>query len=243
MFNQRQEAGLKALGPTPSDMIEEDRHISIRDGTKIRVRVIKHKNASKRPLVVLFHGGGWVIGSLEAELANARTIAQAFDAVCISVGYRLAPEFKFPTSIDDSWDGLKWAAANASALGADPSKGFIVGGSSAGGNIAAVMAHLAKDEKLSPPLTGQWLCIPATLSEVAAAKVLPEKYKKLYLSHEQISDPPGLSKDAIDFMLRLYGPDHDDGKFNPFIWPGGHKGLPPAYFQVSRHTRVKRLLQ
>ncbi|KAI9693141.1 MAG: hypothetical protein M1822_005137 [Bathelium mastoideum] len=232
LFRKRQALGLEAMGPTPSDMIEEDQHIPVKDGSKIRIRVIKHKNASGRPLVVLFHGGGFVSGSLEGEQANARSLVRAFDAVCVSVGYRLAPEHKFPTAIDDAWDALRWTAENATALGADPSEGFIVGGSSAGGNIAAVLAHLARDENLTPPLTGQGLCIPAVLNDVAAAKVLPEKYKKLYLSYEQNSDPPGLGKVGIDFFMEQYAPDADDPKYNPFLWPGGHKGQPPAYFQV-----------
>ncbi|KAL9079258.1 MAG: hypothetical protein Q9157_001829 [Trypethelium eluteriae] len=213
-------------------MVEEEQHIPVRDGSKIRIKVIKPKDASGRPLLVMCHGGGFVLGSLEAEQANCRSLVKAFDAVCISVGYRLAPEFTFPTAIDDSWDALKWAAENAKTLGADPSKGFIVGGTSAGGNIAAVLAHLARDEKLSPPLTGQWLCIPTVLHKDKATEVLPEKYKKVYLSHEQIIEVPGLNKQAVDFFVHHYAPDQNDPKFNPFIWPSGHKGLPPAYFQI-----------
>lgn len=234
MFAIRQAIGLKEMGPPPSDMIEEDQHISVRDGSKIRIRVSKHTNSPGGPLLVTIHGGGWCLGSLEAEQPNCRALIQAFNAVCVSVGYRLAPESKFPTAVDDSWDALKWIAENAEALGADPSKGFIVGGTSAGGNLSTVLAHMAHEEKLSPPLTGQWLCIPAVLDQITAAKVLPEEYKKLYLSHEQIVDPPGLGKKAIDFFLHHYAPDIDDHKFNPFIWPGGHKGQPPAYIQVSR---------
>ena len=224
------------MGPPASGMIEEDQHIHVRDGATIRIRVTKNKDSSGRPLLVMYHGGGFCLGSLEAEQANCRALVQAFDAICVSVGYRLAPEFKFPTAIDDSWDALKWVAQNATALGADPSKGFIVGGTSAGGNISAVLAHIARDEKLNPPLTGQWLSIPAVLDDFTAAKVLPEEYKKLYLSHEQIVDPPGMGKKAIDLFMHNYAPDLDDHKFNPFIWPGGHKGQPPAYFQVGPHA-------
>ena len=234
MFDKFIAMGLEAMGPPPPNMVASEQHIPVKDGSKIRVRVIKPKEESGGPLLVMYHGGGFTIGSLEAEEANCRHLVTAFNAVCVSVGYRLAPEFKFPTAVDDAWDALRWAAENAKALGADPSKGFVVGGTSAGGNIAAVMAHWAQDEKLNPPLTGQWLCIPAVLSEPTAAKVLPEKYKKLYLSHEQIVDlPAGLNKKAVDFFMSCYKPDDDDPKFNAFIWPGGQKGLPPAYLQVS----------
>ena len=73
----------------------------------------------------------------------------------MNVDYRLAPEAPFPAAPNDAWDALTWAAANAKeVLGADPSKGFIVCGTSAGGNLTDVVAHLARDEKLNPPLTG-----------------------------------------------------------------------------------------
>lgn len=88
------------------------------------------------------------------------------------------------------------AAANASKLGADPSKGFLVGGSSAGGNIAAVLELEARDKKLSPPLTGAWLNIPATCSP----EVVPQKWKQYYKSYEQNHDAPGLDVKAMDFF-------------------------------------------
>src|SRR5436305_973828 len=99
---------------------------------------------------------------------------------------RLAPEHPFPTGINDSWDALKWAAANASSLKANPEIGFIVGGASAGGNIAAVLALRARDEELSPPLTGQYLCVPALLHPAN----VPEKLKHEYLSRfNNLHDP------------------------------------------------------
>lgn len=80
----------------------------------------------------------------------------------------------------------RWAAANAKSWGADPSAGFVVGGTSAGGNISAVLAHVARDENLSPPLTGQYLAIPAVLPQ---AKI-PEKYKQYMHSYEQNENAP-----------------------------------------------------
>jgi acetyl esterase/lipase len=148
----------------------------------------------------------------------------------VSATYRLGPEFKFPYAPNDSWDCLKWASEKAKSWGADPTKGFVIGGTSAGGNITAVLAHLARDEKLSPPLTGQSLAIPAVLPE---AKV-PEKYKPYFLSYEQNKDAPILPVAAIDMFMKGYQPDNDDGVlYAVFNHPKGHKDLPPAFFQVD----------
>jgi len=88
----------------------------------------------------------------------------------VNVGYRLAPEHKFPTAQTDCWDAVKWLAAHASELGADPTKGFIVGGISAGGTTSAVVSVLAAEEKLSPPITGQWLCAPSLMDASCVRK-------------------------------------------------------------------------
>jgi acetyl esterase/lipase len=87
-------------------------------------------------------------------------------------------------------------AANAAKLGADPKQGFIVGGSSAGGNISAVMALLARDTKLSPPLTGAWLYVPATIHDAS----MPEKYRSIHTSYEQNGDAPMLGKREVVFL-------------------------------------------
>lgn len=129
-----------------------------------------------------------------------------------SFSYRLAPEHKFPAAPNDSWDALKWAAANAKSLKADPSQGFIIGGTSAGGNITAVLAHLARDEGLSPPLTGQYLAIPA----VGGGQWIPEKYKDKWLSYEQNNDVPVLPIAAIDMFMNGYQPDENDHELCKF---------------------------
>lgn len=87
----------------------------------------------------------------------------------------------------------KWAAANASSLGADPSKGFIVGGTSAGGNLTDVVGHLARDEGLSPPITGLLELIPVLTN----AELMPEKYKHIYLSRKQNKDAPILPEKTM----------------------------------------------
>lgn len=123
------------------------------------------------------------------------------------------------------------AAENASQLGADPSKGFIVGGTSAGGNIATTISHLARDERLSPPLTGSHLMIPA----ICANPVMPEKYKKDAHSWEQNKDAAVLSRSACDLFYDCYVPnlsDRGSELFSPLLFQTGHAGLPPSYFQI-----------
>ncbi|KAI1340872.1 putative lipase/esterase [Xylariaceae sp. FL0016] len=229
-------------GPIPDEVAEEDREIPVRDGSQIRVRLYRPvgKEERGRPLVIMYHEGSWSMGDLSDEETNCRLFCRELGAVCVNVEYRLAPEYAFPTWINDSWDALQWAASNATALGADPSKGFVVGGGSAGGNIAAVLAHIARDEHLSPPLTGQYLCVPA-ITCLVPPSAIPEKYRPEYLSHPSITP-------NIDPVLKLTAQPDIDGLFSqilraplddprivPFLYgarEGGHTGLPPAYLQV-----------
>ena len=122
------------------------------------------------------------MGDLSDEEVNCRLLfSRDLGAVCVNVEYRLAPDHPFPTWINDAWDALQWCAQHASELGADPSQGFIVGGGSAGGNIAAVLAHIARDEQLSPPLTGQYLSVPAIMCFLPPSHI-PAQYRSEYLS-------------------------------------------------------------
>ncbi|HEX3737592.1 MAG TPA: alpha/beta hydrolase fold domain-containing protein, partial [Solirubrobacterales bacterium] len=94
------------------------------------------------PLLVYYHGGGWVIGDLDVYDGVCRLIAAAAGCIVLSVGYRLAPEHPFPQPLEDAWAAFEWAAANAETLGADPAR-IGVGGDSAGGNMAAVVSRMA----------------------------------------------------------------------------------------------------
>lgn len=144
---------------------------------------------------------------------------------------RLAPEHPFPTGVNDCWDALKWVAQNAKSLGATPKAGFIIGGASAGGNLSAVLAHVARDEKLDPPLTGQYLCVPALIPPV----LIPEKYKNEYISPAENTFDPVLKTwgyNIYDLLQPTLQMDLESPLFNIMTNPNGHKGLPPAYFQV-----------
>jgi acetyl esterase len=112
------------------------------------------------PCLVFFHGGGWVIGDLDSHDVVCRKLAAEGELIVISVDYRLAPEHKFPAAVDDAIDATKWIAANATPLGIDASR-LSVGGDSAGGNLAAVVAIAARDGN-GPAISGQVLIYPAT---------------------------------------------------------------------------------
>jgi acetyl esterase len=111
------------------------------------------------PCLVFFHGGGWVIGDLDSHDVVCRKLADEGQLIVISVDYRLAPEHKFPAAIDDAIAATKWIAANATPLGIDASR-LMVGGDSAGGNLAAVVAISARDGD-GPAVAGQVLIYPA----------------------------------------------------------------------------------
>ncbi|HEY5126057.1 MAG TPA: alpha/beta hydrolase [Bradyrhizobium sp.] len=111
------------------------------------------------PCLVFFHGGGWVIGDLDSHDVVCRKLADEGQLIVISVDYRLAPEHKFPAAVDDAIAATNWIAVNAKQLGVDASR-LTVGGDSAGGNLAAVVAISARDGN-GPAISGQVLIYPA----------------------------------------------------------------------------------
>ncbi|KAK5170911.1 uncharacterized protein LTR77_004055 [Saxophila tyrrhenica] len=200
-------------------VVEEEHQVKMRDGESITVRTYRpeKKPEGGSAMFVVYHGGGWCIGGLENEELLARKVVEKLGAVVVNVDYRLAPEWK--------------ATSNASSLGADPSKGFVIGGTSAGGNITAVISLMARDEKLSPPITGTLLMIPFYVSH----QYIPESWKPDYNSWEQNRNAPILSQKACNLFIDNYLPDvskRNDPLMSPALWPTGLKGLPPAVFQV-----------
>lgn len=110
------------------------------------------------PVVVYYHGGGWVVGSIASHDALCRRLCSRSGCIVISVEYRLAPEHKCPAAVDDAFAAVAWAAAHASELGGDPNR-IAVAGDSAGGNLAAAVCHLAQQHR-GPAIAAQLLIYP-----------------------------------------------------------------------------------
>lgn len=138
----------------------EDLAITVED-IQIPARLYVPDVAGRRPaLTVFFHGGGWVLGTLETHDATCRALARDAECAVLSVGYRLAPEHRYPTAVDDCYAATQWAADNAVRLGLDESR-LAVAGDSAGGNLAAAVALMARDRG-GPTLAHQLLIYPVT---------------------------------------------------------------------------------
>jgi acetyl esterase len=135
----------------------EDRQIpGPSDG--LRIRIYRPTSAAVLPVVVFFHGGGWVMGSIESHDVYCRQLARASGWAVVSVDYRLAPEHKFPAGLEDAFAATRWVAEHAGEIGVDERR-IAVAGDSAGGNLAAAVALLARDQG-GPPLTFQLLMYP-----------------------------------------------------------------------------------
>jgi acetyl esterase len=141
---------------TPIDSIQ-DRSIPGPAGD-LAVRIYRQSGAEDLPLLLFFHGGGFVLGNLDTHDEMARDLTAGCACVTVSVAYRLAPEHPYPAATDDCFAALAWAAANARELGADPQR-IVVIGDSAGGNLAAVTALRARDAG-GPEIAAQVLIYP-----------------------------------------------------------------------------------
>ena len=220
------------LTPPLPEVRESQSTYTTRDGTELRLCVFEPKSTTVEPLplFVWYHGGGGCIGRPEASAPLCRTIALDHRCVVVAPQYRLGPEHKFPTGVEDSWDALNHVAARASDLDADPSVGFVIGGESAGAVIAAVLALQARDETLNPPLTGIFLSAGSYFNP----KDIPEKYKDAYRSRNDPAciNSPMLSKPVkAAFDACLQG-DYSSPFFKAALWPTGRKGLPKTYLQT-----------
>ena len=146
-------------GPAEEEVPTEDRSVP-GPGGEVPVRIYRPPSEVPLPVVVYFHGGGWVIGDIASHDASCHRLAVGVPAVVVSVDYRRAPEHPFPAAVDDCEAVTAWVAEQAPALGADPTR-LAVAGDSAGGNLAAVVARRARDAG-GPPIAFQLLIYPAT---------------------------------------------------------------------------------
>jgi acetyl esterase len=168
------------------------------------------------PGLVFFHGGGWVIGDLDTHDVLCRQLTGEAGVSVISVDYRLAPEHKFPAAVDDAWAATRWVASHAAELGIDGGR-LAVGGDSAGGNLAAVVAILAREHG-GPGLALQILIYPVTDLGAESA------------SYTDFADGFMLTRDSMRWFRAQYltgGREGLDWRVSPLRAPS-LAGLPPA---------------
>lgn len=212
----------------PDTSTEYSIKIPMRDGFVSEARVHQPSTEGKHPLLVLLFGGGFMFGDCDQLSPYARMATKLLGVTVINLSYRLAPEHKFPTAPNDVWDSIQWITQNAEDCQVDLEAGFVVGGVSAGGNLAAVTTQKSLDEGLSPPITGLWLGVPWVLEP----EVVPTKYKEVFFSREQCSGAPGLDRQALEMFNIAYDPDFKSRDFSPFNSKNPHQGMPQTFIQV-----------
>jgi acetyl esterase len=196
------------------------------EGGDILVRILT-PTEDPRGALVYFHGGGWVIGAIDEFEALGRVLAERTGLTTLLVDYRLAPEHRYPTAVDDSWAALQWAAANRSSL-APSGVPLVVAGDSAGGNIAAILAQRAKAAG-GPAIDLQVLVYPVTDADV---------------DNESYTDPANqlmLSRDSMIWFWDHYAPDPAD-RVQPDASPikaEDLSGLPPAVVLTAEHDVLR----
>ncbi|GAC1366459.1 MAG: alpha/beta hydrolase [Ktedonobacteraceae bacterium] len=216
-------------GPSEAVRRVEDRAIPGPGGT-LPVRIYTPDGDGLFPVLVYFHGGGWVLSNLETHDALCRKLTNRAHCIVVSVDYRLAPEHKFPAAVDDSYAATKWVAENAHTFNGDATR-IAVGGDSAGGNLATVTALLAR-ERGGPALTFQLLIYPATDHFRSSAQ---------RASFIENSEGYFLTRDGMRQFVSYYlpNPDEDtDFRFSP-LQARDLSGLPPALVITAEYDPLR----
>jgi len=228
-------AALSAAAHAPDTTTMEIQDRTVRADPDVPVRIYRPHRA--QGAIVWLHGGGYVMGDLETEHPWAVRVADGSGAVVISVGYRLAPEHRFPAALDDAWAALAWVVEHAAELGIDPER-IAVGGHAAGAGLAAAVALRARDQQ-GPPIGFQLLSQPE----------LDDRQETW--SARNFTDTPFMTRDKVAASWRHY---LGSAAASPYAAPARAmdvSGLPPAYiataeFDPNRDEAIgyaQRLLQ
>ncbi len=184
-----------------------------------RLYAAQSQGAATLPALLYLHGGGFTVGGLETHDSLCRQLALRSGVAVVALDYRLAPEHRFPAAVDDAWGALQWLAQHGASLGLDPTR-LAVGGDSAGGTLAAVLALMARDAGL--PLALQVLITPGTTAHADTA------------SHARYAEGFLLEKAGIDWFFDQYidHADRTDWRFAPLL-AEDHAGLAPAWIGLA----------
>lgn len=194
----------------------ENLMIPVSQDEEIKCRVYIPEGQGPFPIFIYYHGGGWVLGDIEAADASCRMIANRTASIVVSVNYRLAPEYKFPTPVEDAYTALEWVYEKGLSFNGDVTR-LAVGGDSVGGNLATVVAMMARDRK-GPDITAQVLIYPATNLEFNTE------------SHQTFAKGFGLDREQL-IWFRDHYIRNDEDRYNKYASPlvaEDLSDLPPA---------------
>jgi acetyl esterase len=201
-------------GPGPEMKEVRDEQVPV-EGGSITVRVLR-PSRTPRGILVYYHGGGWVIGSIEEYDTLGRLLADRTGLVTVLVGYRKAPEHRYPTAVDDSWAALAWVDARREEL-AFAGAPLVVAGDSAGGNLSAVMTQRAR-AAAGPKIDLQVLVYPGTRLDVESPSYHePENYIPDLDARQELDASPGRAEDlsglpAAVILTAEHDPLRDEGE-------------------------------
>jgi acetyl esterase len=212
---------LKNGGPTKFIKLPEDsvKRIKITNDN-IKVNVVNASGKKSLPVIINYHGGGFISPLLPWMEYDAMKLSKKFNAVVFDVDYRVAPESKFPAAVVDAYNSFQWVSEHAAEYGGDPSK-IILNGYSAGANLVALVANRAKKENKLAPIKLMIMNCPPTDNPMTS----------FYPSYEDNANGYFLTKDQSMFYLQTYLDKADWFRPNPEMWPMQEKdlkGLPPA---------------
>ena len=212
--------GSVAVASVPFEAVAQVRDVSVSGTPMIPARLYRPASGTL-PLLVYFHGGGWVVGSVALSDNFCRALANASGCAVLSVEYRLAPEHRYPAAAEDAYTAMRWASQHAADLGVDSGK-LAVGGSSAGGNLAAVVSLMARD-RAGPQIALQWLHVPVIDADFT---------RRSYATN---GTGMGLTRAGMEWFWGHYEPDSARRR-EPYASPlraTDLRGLPPAIFTVA----------